>query len=74
MFRDAAKTENGTTAKVGKALKQSGVFGVGVLGATLLVVSLFNLSAPAQQATPETIIAGGRVSLSPGMAFVGPSF
>ena len=43
--------------KVGKTLRQSGVLGVRLLGAALLLVSLFNLSAPAHQSSPETIIA-----------------
>ncbi len=42
---------------MGKTLKRSGVLDLRLLGATLVVVSLFNLSAPAEQAAPETIIA-----------------
>jgi S1-C subfamily serine protease len=42
---------------VGKTLTQFGILGVRLFGAALLMVSLFNLSAPAHQSTPETIIA-----------------
>jgi S1-C subfamily serine protease len=42
---------------LGKTLRQSGIFGVRLFGAALLLVSLFNLSAPAHQSAPESIIA-----------------
>jgi serine protease Do len=43
---------------VGKSFKQSGVLGMRLFGAALILVSLFNLSAPAHQpAPPESIIA-----------------
>lgn len=38
-------------------LKSSGVLGVRLLGATLLLVALLNLRAPAPQAGPESVIA-----------------
>ena len=39
------------------ALTKSGVLGVRLLGAALILVSLFNLSAPAHHSTSESIIA-----------------
>jgi S1-C subfamily serine protease len=51
-------TEHEDGGNVGKTLKQFGVLGVRLFGAALLLVSLFNLSAPAHQPGPqESIIA-----------------
>jgi serine protease Do len=45
-------------AKLSKIFKQCGILGVRLFGAALLLLSLFNLSAPAHQpAPPESIIA-----------------
>jgi serine protease Do len=56
MVRAGGNRKQGA-AKLGRTLKPSGILGIRLLGAALLLVSLFNLSAPAHQSAPDSVIA-----------------